>query len=285
MKTVLSNAEFNKAVKAHLAEYKRTRLEVMEDGVWGRNQSPYPHILPKDRFRLNIIERFRDDFWQDYEAGRLGSRFNLQSDFHHLNSSQALAFNLFYPFIRHDQRYMPELLALLGVPVKPVAQVAFEKILDRREATNFDFCVGHEDGSYVTVEVKYSENGFAGHKHGPRYDKRWDQIYRNRAAAVFVPSAATKDQFLEHYQLFRNLVYLDTHPESHVLFIVPTENGAFRDLNVQLDNVLRPEYRDRAVIVGLETLVDLLLVGAVDIGSKSLARDVKEFRRKYLEYQ
>ncbi len=80
-------------MKAHLAAYKRHSLGVSEDGVWAKTGNSYPHILPTDRQQLNILEPFRHEFWAYCEAHKPAIR--LHRDFHHLNSSQALTFNLF----------------------------------------------------------------------------------------------------------------------------------------------------------------------------------------------
>src|SRR5438046_14767 len=76
----------------HLAAYKRDTLAVRENGAFfGRE---YPHILPPIQQRLNILPRYRDHFYASPH-----SKIKFHQFFHHLNSSQALCINLFYPLI------------------------------------------------------------------------------------------------------------------------------------------------------------------------------------------
>ena len=90
--------EFQQRAKQWLSTYKRDVLGVEEDGIWLRNRKAYPHILPQEKYQLNILPSFRDEFWKWFPSQRI----QLHSDFHHLNSSQAVCFNLFFPMLRND---------------------------------------------------------------------------------------------------------------------------------------------------------------------------------------
>ena len=87
---------YSTKVKRHLADYKKERLQIVEDGVFKQNKKHYKHILPENLKELNIIEIYRKEFW-DYSF--MNEDIKLHVDFHHLNSSQAMCFNLFYPLI------------------------------------------------------------------------------------------------------------------------------------------------------------------------------------------
>ena len=65
---------------------------VQESGFCGRPPRAYPHILPAERRELNIVTSFREAFWRAQH--RRG--WKLHKYFHHLSSSQALAFNLLF---------------------------------------------------------------------------------------------------------------------------------------------------------------------------------------------
>ena len=87
---------YQTALKKHLAEYKANRLGVREAGVYRKTGRAYQHLLPSNLRYLNLLESIRAEF---REYLRHNPAIRLHPDFHHLNSSQALAFNLFFPFL------------------------------------------------------------------------------------------------------------------------------------------------------------------------------------------
>ena len=62
---VLDLRDFQTKVKEHLGAYKRNILGIYEDGIYMyRNEEhPYEYILPKDNKQLNIIEKYKNDFF------------------------------------------------------------------------------------------------------------------------------------------------------------------------------------------------------------------------------
>src|SRR5262245_1230602 len=85
-------------MKMHLARYREEDLVVSELGVWFRNgkEYEYPHILPWQLRELNVLPGIREEFWKYAQAEGI----KVHRYFHHLNSSQAFAFNLFFPLIQ-----------------------------------------------------------------------------------------------------------------------------------------------------------------------------------------
>jgi hypothetical protein len=83
---------YQAALRGQLARYAKRRLDVTEAGVYKRHA--YPHILPYRLRFLNLLELIRAEV-QDYLRAH---PVRLHRYFHHLNSSQALALNLFYPY-------------------------------------------------------------------------------------------------------------------------------------------------------------------------------------------
>ena len=125
-------APFDEYIQARMARYKREVLGVVADGTWsyrGRTIS-YAHILPAELYRLNVIDSVRDEFWAYWSRqGREAPRpARLHRFFAHLTSSQALAFNLFFPFLG-SSRARPSLL--LEALVLPAAEAA-ESVRDWR---------------------------------------------------------------------------------------------------------------------------------------------------------
>jgi hypothetical protein len=54
-----------------LSDYKHKVLGVEEDGIWRRNRKRYSHILPQEKYQLNILPSFRDEFWRWFGKQRL----------------------------------------------------------------------------------------------------------------------------------------------------------------------------------------------------------------------
>src|SRR5579884_3038714 len=127
---------YSTELKAHLSQYKVSTMKILENGIWRKNKRPYPHILPFKHQDLNILKPFRPEFW-GYHAK---SAITLHHDFHHLNSSQAMCFNLFFPLIS-DEKSGLQLLADVFLIREPVSSPRFEFVLDPTEGTNFDFCL------------------------------------------------------------------------------------------------------------------------------------------------
>src|SRR6266700_1431594 len=111
--------DYKKRIYSHLNDYRLNVLGIAESGTWHGRQ--YGHILPTKDLALNILAPYRQDFWKYAKA----KGFALHDCFPHLNSSQAMCFNLFYPFLREG--LMKQLLTeVLNVPDDDVDDAKFE---------------------------------------------------------------------------------------------------------------------------------------------------------------
>jgi len=246
-------------VKTHLADYKTRVLGISEDGTWRRNDRRYPHILPESLKRSNILEPIRDDFWGDFDKHNIGK---LHQDFHHLTSSQALGFNLFYPLI--DE--LDWLLPILGICGQRVHVGRFEVVLDSIERTNFDYLMYLEGSAKIFVEIKYTEAGFGTVKDSAVQRDRWSTIYQPRLQSLVDEQMLQPEVFFKNYQLLRNVSYLSKYPDSWLLLIYPEAN---RKVDSQAKHVIEHlvgGVRDRVKIVYLEALVDILMRSATVLG-------------------
>ena len=131
---------FQKIVKENLCNYKHHKLQIKKPGIYNYrgDELKYDHILPKDLKHLNVIKHYRSDFFNSDL-----SKISYHKYFHHLNSSQALCVNLFFPLIVSDEtRIISELLEL---PTKSIKSPCFEFVSDIEltkqysRKTNFDF--------------------------------------------------------------------------------------------------------------------------------------------------
>ena len=144
--------KFDKLIKNHLASYKLNTLKVTQDGVWWKNKKKYKHILPKSMYIENIINKgFQADLL------KLINTKDFHLGFHHLNSSQALALNLFGPLV--CTKKVSILGELLHIPISDTFVSEFEYIENPNENTNFDFFIKGNNFN-IYFEVKYTEAKF-----------------------------------------------------------------------------------------------------------------------------
>lgn len=97
------------------------------------------------------------------------AKIHLYQDFHHLNSSQAVCLNFFYPFIEENQ--LPLLLDILHIKNEDIELSEFEKVISRAEGTNFDFYIKLKSGKQIFFEIKYTEDGFIKQSSTGAYEK------------------------------------------------------------------------------------------------------------------
>lgn len=263
---------FPERVRTHLATYKRSVLGVAEDGVWLRNGRPYAHILPAALKHLNVLEPVRDALWE--HAHRAGIR--LHSDFHHLNSSQALAFNLFFPVLAAGAAAHSLVKALTGQDGRVVSW-AFEAVPDRVEGTNFDVALALYGGGTVYVEVKYTESGFGTAVPDEAHLRKLAEVYRPRLIGKVDPSFLEPANFFPNYQLLRNVSHLGSEAD-RVVFVVPSGNlTAIEHARTLLDNALAPGVTGVSLVT-LEAVFTALRAAATGL----LIRHYQEFEEKYL---
>ncbi len=264
-----------------MGRYKAQVMGIARSGIWHGNGRTYVHILPEDLKEQNILLPYQGAFWEYFD--QLGSgTIPLHRYFHHLNSSQALCFNLFYPFVHDACRRLPIMLGRLGLRTEGACEAAFEKVLRPEEGTCFDFFLRYEDGQIVTFEVKYSETGF-----GAAAD---DAKHRRKHAEVYVPllRGVVREEllhdrafFLANYQALRNLLCLGESASSLAVFIVPAGNTAVMAQMLAVRDMVVPEVRHRVRTVELGELV-AQLEAAVFLVDPRMEDHFQAFREKYL---
>ena len=239
------------ALRKHLAEYKANRLGIREAGIYRKTGRAYQHLLPSNLRYLNLLESIRAEF-RDYL--RHNPAVRLHPDFHHLNSSQALAFNLFYPFLSAGGEAARLMAQALG-PGGDVREWHFEYVPDAEEGTNVDVAWQNSDGTWAFCEVKLSESEFGSAKPDQRHEKKFHEIYSPRLHGLVDERLLEFNEFCRHYQLLRNISLLATHPDSHVVFLIPEQNGALSPaLNAVLGS-LAASVRHRVHVAYLEKVL------------------------------
>lgn len=261
-----------------LAQYKVDVLRVQEDGVFhyrGRDIRK-SHILPTDLRDINILERYRAQFWSSDSA-----KIQLHQFFHHLNSSQALCINLFYPLIAENA--LDLFLKFLGMSPEVATRAIFEKdseieVASRR--TSFDFYVQLASARGIFVEVKYTEDGFARAKSDREHRDKFRTTYLPLVedSTFLVPECQEETLFLRHYQVLRNLVHISE--TDRVVLLFPSANTVVaKEAAYARDHLLTDSGRARFTVVYLEEFVSFLEVQCV---GGPLDGYYQTFRTKYL---
>lgn len=262
---------FDQSVKKHLASYRRDVLGVAESGTW--NDMEYGHILPKCRCKLNIMEMIRSDFFDWVQQ----SEITLHPNFHHLNSSQAACFNLFFPPLQHLHRHNRVVLALLGLSDGDICKWEFEKVVNKKERTQFDLYLKLQSGAKIYVEFKYSENKLASAKNDESHRNKLHGVYKpklkNKVAAEYLKD---ERKFFRNYQQLRNLSYFQPQRGDRVVFIYPKDNKRLNFLSDRLDAIVKKNIRKAVVVRHLEQ--------AVADATKVLAADDDRLRNHFCQY-
>lgn len=248
-------ADFVCGLHKHLALYKQGPMKILEAGIWVGNGKAYDHVLPVAKREHNILEPIRAAFWE--YADQSGLRARLHRDFHHLSSSQALAFNLFFTFFGLRWSEPAILLDALRMSDKRVASFAFESVPDEEEATNFDFFASFTDGTRLLVEVKLSESDFGKCKNDAEHQLKRDTVYRSRLAGKVQQGAVDSDTFFSQYQLMRNVSHL-REGDALVLLLPRANRSTFAHAERFVRDVVTDVARPAVHVIALEDLLNTM---------------------------
>ena len=260
----------------HLATYKQYHLGVLERGISTKTQKSYKHILPAHRSCLNILETIRAQFF----GYRQRHPIKLHADFHHLNSSQALCFNLFFPFCCLPEADPVPLLRLLGVEATGLTQPKFEAPSPHRDYTTFDFAADLVGGGRLLVEVKFTENEFGKSPDDPAHREKREHTYVPLLEGKVKPEALDPDVFFANYQILRLVAHVEPDTGHSLRLLVPRENGELKSGLAFLEGHLLPAARAMVKVVFLEDVLDGLYEQKAAF-QPALANHVESFVEKY----
>lgn len=267
-------------LRAHLVKYKFRVLGITANGSWKGPRTGaiagHPHVLPAEHARLNILGAYRERFWSEFEGGEARP---LQRDFAHLNSSQAMCFNLFYPLVVERAWAAAFVQSVLGVKDTP-RRLAFEYVEDPEEATHFDFFVELQSGAKIYFETKLAELGFGTVDLDAKSRERLLQIYAPRLAGLVDARWLEPDAFFRRYQLLRNFAVLG-RPDNLLYLVVPRANESLSQALRILPELTASALQERVRVLHLEDALERvkpLLRGR----DEALKSHYREFRDKYL---
>lgn len=249
------------SVLRHLSNYKKDALGIFEDGTYKGKE--YSHILPLNKIKENLIQsKYRSELEKTFE----GLEKNIHIYFHHLNSSQALALNLFVPLIKDNK--LKNILSLIG-DKDSIVDSSFEHIEDNIEKTNFDFFIQGEQEKFF-FEVKYTESSFASQSIDSSHLKKYLDLYKQRLEKIVDIDMET---FFKGYQLWRNIIYAD---KGTVIFVFPKYRS---DLEIAVRNAISQMkiYKEKVKIIYIEDICDVMEKD----DSIQIQEHYIEFKKKY----
>lgn len=259
-------SNFQDKVKKHFEIYETDEItSEVKYGVW-RKETRNAHILQKDKESLNLLPTFRESILQMMERERVKPHMY----FHHLNSSQAMCLNFFYPLIKERLRIILDAIDNT-VEWGDIEKGVFEKKSDDEielnrqfsgfgEPTNFDFYIKTTNGYEISFEIKYTEQEFATAK---KEEGEFKATYDNKFEAYksimpeCIKENTEKIDFLNHYQLMRNLLFLKNE-KRYVVFLIPEDNQPVYNSAKSTTNWIREEMQSHVKVFGWKELFDVV---------------------------
>lgn len=217
----------------NLSKYKTKVIKEYQNGIYKHPRygtvKKLPYILPRIenyyKNTKNILSGIRADF--------LNSNYkNIKPHiyFNHLNSSQAMCINFFYPLIKNN--LLNHVLSRIKIN-EPInySEVEFEKdsnIENTGRKTNFDFYIKTKNNKNIYFEIKYTERSFGSAKNDVPHIKKFNADYLPKLNSVshINKNYYSKDKFFKNYQIMRNILNIDEN--SYVVIIYLKENEKLR---------------------------------------------------------
>jgi hypothetical protein len=240
---------------AHLGSYKRTALGIQEPGVYRYRGEDVlrDHILAVQHADLNLLPLARP------MERMLGPGVKRHRFFHHLNSSQAFAFNLFLPYFNGGDVAASALLRALGQRAG-LKSWELEAVPVEREGTNIDALWVTDDGATTFCEVKLSEAEFGTAEDDERHREKLATIYRPMLQGHVAAGALEEAEFFAAYQVLRNVWHLVRVDRSSLLFLLPRANAGLWSTLPAVLALLTSDVRARVSIVAIEDVLARLVV-------------------------
>ena len=250
--------EFRSKVLDHMKKYKEKFLRVKETvSINGRS---YSHILPEKYYEMNFSRDVKDKL----VGSKYLSSIHWHRYSHHLNSSQVMAVNFFYPLLKY--RELDTLLMLMGIEDEIVyepSHISFSKISEIEETqgrkTCFDFHFKLKSGKEVYVMSKYTD-GCYGKALDEEFTKKYEETYKPllEKSGIIKEEFKSEKFFLENYNFMRSLVHLSE--DSYLLVIYPRENWQIREKALKVEEeILNEGFKEHYIPVVWEDLLDHLI--------------------------
>lgn len=215
----MSYKNLKSQILEELSTYKEQVLGISDNGDFRGKE--YSHILPKDKLTCNFLSQVKIP----------DTSFHIYA--HHLNSSQVMCINFFEPLLCDDGRELLHKILYFSLGEKlpkngKIIENTFEKVLDSKEGTNFDFYLKYSTGEQIFFEIKYTESEFGKITNNTndidKYERKWNEIYSKHLEKSYYLKDCQQDIFYKDYQINRNISYLQSEKD-FLVFLFPKENS------------------------------------------------------------
>lgn len=290
---------FKDDIIAHMNEYNGLNNEL--EGKKGGEG--YPHVLDlMPIMKYNFLPQYRDELVKYVKEKEI----KLHSDAHHLNSSQMMCLNFFYPLINKELLYLllqnidnsidwgtPNLKRTQPEYISELEKGQEEKVKNDPDwnnrlsgASNIDFYIETDKGYKIYFEIKYTETNFDTKKPTEKkYQLKYEKIYKPLLeSSILLLYKHDRDYFLEHYQLMRNLIHLQSE-QHYVVFLVPQQNEKVWDAANDIKNETMMQDNKHCCILNWKDIVDKLISCPEIKNNPQLHEYYAEFKKKYLEFE
>lgn len=269
-------------IKPHMEYYKENILKITKKGEY--QGSKYPYILPKEDKGKNLIA-IVDEYNDSLNAQYKKIEEDIHPYFSHLNSSQAFALNFFVPMMQENKTD-----SFFDFDHNPInfnsKETGFEKVLtlfdkeSLKEGTNLDVCFETTKGSYITVEVKYSEENFGTAEADNQHNEKYEKIYKPALKDLLISETSlSKVKFFSQYQLWRNLIY--TTKDCDVCFIFPEFRTDLAEEIKDARKICNSDCQKRIHFLFVNDFVQKM----IDLTNTNLSKFYSEFKIKYLDLE
>jgi len=270
---------FKSEIIEHLSNYRIQKMGDLDKGIWKRKDKVYEfdHILPKKKntIKLNILERYRESFYNSELSKISYHRF-----FHHLNSSQAMCINFFFPLFKEKKLELVLNAIGLNDDLVDYKTVCFEKESNFEKEgrpTSFDFYFQTVKGKNIYFEIKYTEYAFGKAKKDKNHIEKYNSEYSNKCSNIN-EQYSNLDSFLNNYQLMRNLIHISEN--SFVVLLHSKENKRIsKESNFARLEVIKRKFQEHVVDLTWEKLLGMIDSKLAD--SDNLRGQMIDFKDKY----
>jgi hypothetical protein len=271
---------YQKVIKSHFENNKEKLFGKIENGKWRNSECIYPHILPEDKKILNLLPAYRNTLDKYLENNK--RKLKKHIFFHHLNSSQAMCLNFFYPLM--EEKELGLILKLIGLENEEInyEKTCFEKesVVEKSNKnyrpTSFDFYIETTSEKKIFFEIKYTEQEFGKAKPDKVHEDKFNDVYKGNLKGI-KEEYHISNIFFENYQILRNLICISEN--SYVVFLYPNGNKKIKtQAEVAKLKMLKSEVANNLINLTWE---GLLSFAENNIESQKIKTQFKDFKEKY----
>ncbi len=152
-------------------------------------------------------------------------------------------------------RQMHLLLELLHCEDGVYEYGEFEKV-SGIDGTNFGFYMQLKSADQIFFEIKYTENGFGKVQDSEKYQRKYEEVYKEQLAGKIRPGVDEYSILPDNYQLLRNISNVDAQRDDLLIIICPKGNGKLhQEFEYVMDHVVVPDLHEKIRLLTWETIL------------------------------